>query len=170
MERHRCILLLLFGQSFSILSGSLANGTLTRHAETLSTRHTFSILSGSLANGTQTSSHQPQPESHFQYPQRIVSQWNPWPSYGQGFFLRAFSILSGSLANGTECKRLASVLIGIFQYPQRIVSQWNPHRRCGRSWSCRFQYPQRIVSQWNAHVSRRDRSRGGDLSVSSADR
>src|SRR5579884_3667899 len=64
-------------------------------------KRAFSILSGSLANGTTSVHTPPVIRAIFQYPQRIVSQWNPHPP------------------------RRNAIHATHFQYPQRIVSQWN---------------------------------------------
>src|SRR5579884_1121603 len=85
----------------------------------------------------------------FQYPPRIVSQWN-----GEPYFLRTirtapFSILRGSLANGTESGVRMRFFDGDFQYPPRIVSQWNLRAQHPPMLLPLFQYPPRIVSQWN---------------------
>ncbi len=61
---------------------------------------TFSILRGSLANGTLIGHRRTERRLDFQYPPRIVSQWNT----------------AGGLLRGTSSG---------FQYPPRIVSQWN---------------------------------------------
>ncbi len=65
----------------------------------------------------------------FQYPPRIVSQWN------FGWWWLQFQ----------AC---------VFQYPPRIVSQWNLVRSSdGHTIYHVFQYPPRIVSQWNLMVA-----------------
>ncbi len=119
-------------KTFSILRGSLANGTRCLAPLRSGSFFTFSILRGSLANGTWLGLPVSPDESLFQYPPRIVSQWNSGTgsgTYSHGLFqypprivsqwnfvsmillpapMATFSILRGSLANGTSCQQAAN--------------------------------------------------------------
>src|SRR5579884_3582296 len=88
--------------SFSILNGSLADGTPNRTAPAIYTR-SFSILNGSLADGTHhVHEFTVINRSNFQYPQRIVNQWNRRiHRQRRQCHHPAFSILNGSSTNGT---------------------------------------------------------------------
>ncbi len=63
--------------SFSILNGSSTNGTQTAFRPVdIAFAWAFSILNGSSTNGTLVENCDHSHPSHFQYPQRIVNQWN----------------------------------------------------------------------------------------------
>ncbi len=132
--------------SFSILRGSLANGTLSQQLVPPITAASFSILRGSLANGTHPSAYVPLHVMSFQYPPRIVSQWN----------------VSEQLP--------ADTIRFIFQYPPRIVSQWNACGCCNMTWRCSSFSILRGSLANGTCCDAPGRAANGALSVSSADR
>ncbi len=137
-------------RTFSILSGSLANGTTVRpHLAAFS--YTFSILSGSLANGTEAMPEFCRLIASFQYPPRIVSQWNKrLISFWTLAPIRTFSILRGSLANGTNGQSVHRIgSLGTFSILRGSLANGTSLYYRVATMSVHFQYPPRIVSQWN---------------------
>ncbi len=130
----------------------------------------------------------------FQYPQRIVNQWN-WRRCVHQHNSAALSVSSTDrqpMEPGAHDGNAAvRTVLSVSSTDRQPMEHTNSARRCitkrsfsilngsstngtsqtqsRRSRARRFQYPQRIVNQWNSRARKRTRA-AANLSVSSTDR
>ncbi len=108
---------------------------------------------------------------NFQYPQRIVNQWNPTGGRSLAGRPQAFSILNGSSTNGTAASTARPTCDRELSVSSTDRQPMEPQKLANTDTSRHvFQYPQRIVNQWNPAGTLRIDVAGTGLSVSSTDR
>jgi len=131
---------------FSILNGSWVTSTIRGKRYHRFIVNGFSILNGSWVTSTRQTLAHPLHALLFQYPQRIVGDFNR-----------------------RGCAQVARKRLE-FQYPQRIVGDFNLAEYCQNVQSVQFQYPQRIVGDFNRQRPADKATRNVNVSVSSTDR